>query len=233
MSLGSRHPVESLAQRLASVRARMRRALDQAGRSADSVRLIAVSKQQPEEAIREAYALGQREFGESYAQELSVKCDLLADLSDIEWHFVGHLQTNKAKIAAKLASMVHTVDSTALARQLGLRAQKDRTTRLPVLIEVNVAAEPQKAGASPSEIEEVMAAVDAQPSLHLRGLMTLPPADLQAARRVFETLVTLRNLHGGSRRLPELSMGMSNDLELAIGCGATLVRVGTAIFGER
>ena len=105
---------------------------------------------------------------------------------------------------------------------------------MPVLIEVNVAGEAQKAGAAASEIDEVMQAIAEQPSLALRGLMTMPPADdLEAARGVFATLVSLRNLHGGPARLPELSMGMSHDLEVAVACGATLVRVGTAIFGER
>jgi hypothetical protein len=105
---------------------------------------------------------------------------------------------------------------------------------LPVLIEVNVGGEPQKAGVAPSEIDEVMAAVREQPSLALRGLMTMPPGgDLDAARKVFETLALLRKLHGGASALPELSMGMSSDLEVALACGATMVRVGTAIFGPR
>jgi pyridoxal phosphate enzyme (YggS family) len=224
----------SVAQRLAAVRARIERAASQADRRADAIRLVAVSKRQPPQAIREAYAVGQRAFGESYAQELTVKADALSDLPDIEWHFVGHLQTNKAKIAAKLASMVHTVDSAALARQLGPRVARERTSPLPVLIEVNIGGEAQKAGATPSEIDEVMAAVRAESGLALRGLMTLPPAgDLGVARRTFETLASLRNLHGGAAQLPELSMGMSEDLEAAIACGSTMVRVGTAIFGER
>src|SRR6185437_6382842 len=130
----------------------------------------------------------------------------LADLPDIEWHFIGHLQTNKAKVAARFAHVVHTVDSEALARELGKRAARDRTSPLAVLIETNLAGEPQKAGATASELAEVMAAVHAQPSLSLRGLMTMPPAgDLAAAKRTFETLSLLRNLHGGAAVLPELS----------------------------
>jgi uncharacterized pyridoxal phosphate-containing UPF0001 family protein len=121
-----------------------------------------------------------------------------------------------------------------LARELGRRTAKERATPLPVLIEVNVGGEPQKAGATPGEIAEVMAAVHAQASLSLRGLMTVPPAgDPEIARSVFETLATLRNLHGGTTELPELSMGMSDDLETAIASGSTMVRVGTAIFGAR
>ena len=224
----------SIAERLADVRARIEHAAHAAGRSPGDVKLIAVSKTKPVEAIREAYASGQRAFGENYAQELATKAEALADLIDLEWHFIGHLQTNKAKVAARFAQVVHAIDSPALARELGKRASKDRSSLLEVLIEVNMGREPQKAGATPSEIEEVIAAVRAQPSLALRGLMTMPPAgDLAAARQTFETLALLRNLHGGAAALPELSMGMSEDLEVAVACGASCVRVGRAIFGER
>jgi pyridoxal phosphate enzyme (YggS family) len=224
----------SVAGRLADVRARVEGAARAAGRSPDAVKLVAVSKVKPAEAIREAYEAGQRAFGESYAQELSAKADALRDLAEIEWHFIGHLQSNKAKVAAKYAHVVHTVDSVALARDLGKRAGRDRSTPLAVLVEVNTSGEPQKAGACPSEIEEVARAIQGQPSLALRGLMTIPRAgDLEAARTAFGTLALLRNLHGGPAVLPELSMGMSSDLEVAIACGATLVRVGTAIFGAR
>jgi hypothetical protein len=220
--------------RLGDVRARIARASAAAGRPEHEVKLVAVSKTKPPDAIREAYAAGQRAFGENYAQELAAKAEALADLVDIEWHFIGHLQTNKAKVAARFAHVVHAVDSSALAGELGKRAASDRAGPLVVLIEVNLGGEPQKAGATPSELAEVMAAVQAQPSLHLRGLMTMPPAgDLDGARRTFETLALLRNMHGGPAVLPELSMGMSEDLEVAIACGASLVRVGRAIFGNR
>ncbi len=224
----------TIASRLEEVRGRVARAADAAGRDPALVRLVAVSKTKPPDAIREAYAAGQRAFGESYAQELVGKTQALADLTDIEWHFVGHLQTNKAKLAAKHASVVHTVDSAALARELGKRVAKERVAPLPVLIEVNVGGETQKAGATPGDIDEVMVAVCAQPALALRGLMTVPPAGtIDDARRVFATLATLRSLHGGVAALPELSMGMSEDLEVAVECGATYVRVGSAIFGAR
>jgi pyridoxal phosphate enzyme (YggS family) len=223
----------SVADGLAGVRARIERAAVAAGRDPASVRLVAVSKTHGPGAVREAYAAGQRVFGESYAQELAEKAAALADLGDIEWHFIGHLQTNKARLVARSAHVVHTVDSVVLARELGKRASREGR-RLPVLVEVNVGGEAQKAGTSPGDLEEVLQAVLSQESLVLRGLMTMPPAgDLSAARRVFETLVSLRNLHGGAPRLPELSMGMSDDLEIAVACGATLVRVGTAIFGPR
>jgi pyridoxal phosphate enzyme (YggS family) len=225
----------SVAARLADVHERIERAAGACGRDPRGVRLVAVSKTKPPEAIREAYAAGQRAFGENYAQELAAKAEALADLPELQWHFVGHLQTNKAKLAAKHAHVVHTVDSAALARELGKRVAKEgRALPLPVLVEVNIGGERQKAGAAPSEIAEVMAAVQAQPGLGLRGLMTVPPeGDLGAARRVFETVATLRNLHGGVAVLPELSIGMTADLEIAIACGATLVRVGVGVFGPR
>ena len=219
---------------LAAVRERIERAAAGAGRSARDVKLVAVSKAQPAGAIRRAYGAGQRAFGESYAQELAAKAEALVDLDEIEWHFIGHLQTNKAKIVARYAHVVHSVDSEVLAHELGKRAAREARGVLPVLIEVNVAREPQKAGAAPSEIDAVMQAIRVEPSLVLQGLMTVPPAGSpEAARGVFGTLATLRSLHGGPGTLPELSMGMSADFEMAVACGSTCVRVGTAIFGER
>jgi pyridoxal phosphate enzyme (YggS family) len=224
----------SVAERLDAVRARVARAAAGAGRDAAEIAMVAVSKGHPAEAIRDAHGAGQRAFGESYAQELAQKAEALADLDGIVWHFIGHLQTNKTKIVAARAAVVHSVDSEVLARELGKRAAQMRTVPLPVLIEVNVAREPQKSGATPSEIDDVVRAVRAEPSLALRGLMTVPPAgDEAAARSVFSALVTLRNLHGGPRALPELSMGMTADFEAAIALGSTCVRIGTAIFGAR
>jgi pyridoxal phosphate enzyme (YggS family) len=223
----------SVERRLAAVRERIAQAAIRAGRDATDVKLVAVSKAQPPDTIRQAYAAGQRAFGESYAQELATKAEALAEL-DIEWHFIGHLQTNKAKIVAKHAHEVHSVGSEVLARELGKRVAREGRAALPVLIEVNVAREPQKSGASASELEAVIQAVRAEPSLALRGLMTVPPAgSLDQAAGTFGALATLRNLHGGPRLLPELSMGMSGDFETAIACGSTCVRVGTAIFGAR
>ena len=223
----------SVADALAEVRAQIDEAARASGRDPSSVKLVAVSKTKPPEAIREAYAAGQRAFGESYAQELDGKAKALADLADIEWHFIGHLQSNKAKVVTRVASLVHTVDGAALARELGRRAASAGRV-LPVLVEVNVASEPQKYGASPQEIAEVIDAVHAEPTLALRGLMTMPPfGDPEAARRVFSALASLRSLHGGAAVLPELSMGMSQDFAIGIACGATIVRVGTAVFGAR
>ncbi len=224
----------SVADNLAQVRERIARAATAVGRDPASVQLVAVSKTKSPALIREAHAAGQRLFGENYAQELAQKAEALADLPDLRWHFIGHLQTNKARVVAGCAHAVHTVDSAALARELGKRVEKAGRGPLPVLIEVSLGGEAQKAGVTASEIAEVMVAIAAQPALSLRGLMMVPPAgNLDTARKVFETLASLRNLHGGLAVLPELSMGMSEDLELAVAAGATLVRVGTAIFGTR
>jgi pyridoxal phosphate enzyme (YggS family) len=224
----------TIAEALSSVRDRMGRAAAAASRAPSEVRLIAVSKTKPASAIREAYAAGQRDFGENYAQELVQKAEELRDLVDLQWHFIGHLQSNKARMVAKVAHVVHAVDGPGLARELAKRfAKEGRGARLPVLVEVNVGDEPQKHGASAAALGDLLAAVDAEPALHLRGLMTIPPNDIEGARRAFEALASLRSLHGGRARLPELSMGMSDDLEVAVACGATMIRVGSAIFGAR
>lgn len=226
--------MSEVAARLAQVRARIDEAARACAREPAAIRLVAVSKTKPASAIREAYAAGQREFGESYAQELADKAVQLADLSDIRWHFIGHLQSNKAKVVAKHAHAVHAIDGESLARELGRRTAKEGRGPIDALVEVKLSHEPTKHGVRPEELEEVLKAIEKEPSLRLRGLMTMPPPDdLEAARAAFSTLESLRNLHGGVARLPELSMGMTADLEVAIACGATMVRVGTAIFGER
>lgn len=235
----------SIAARLASVRERIARAAASSGRSPP--RLIAVSKLQPAEAIRAAYAAGQRDFGENYVQELDAKARELAELEDLRWHFIGHLQRNKVKLALASASAIHSVDSARLAAEIGKRAREAELPerrrvplagsdpRLPVLVEVNVGGEASKSGCAPGELGAVLSAVEAEPALRLAGLMTVPPAteDPSGARPYFERLVGLRDAAGGAERLPELSMGMTHDLEIAIACGATLVRVGAAIFGAR
>jgi pyridoxal phosphate enzyme (YggS family) len=227
----------TVAEGLLAVQDRIARAAGAVGRDPASVRLVAVSKTKPASAIREAYAAGQRDFGENYAQELAEKAAELAELVDLRWHFIGHLQSNKARLIVGCLSMLHTIDGASLAREVGKRAAKagsgEARERLPVLVEVNVGGEPQKHGITPADLSAVIAAVDAEAALRLRGLMTIPPADLEGARRAFEALRSLQRQHGGSERLPELSMGMSHDLEVAVACGATLVRVGSAIFGER
>lgn len=215
----------SIRENLAAVRARIEKAAEAAGRDPASVKLVAVSKTKTVEAIREAYDEGQRDFGENYAQELVEKADALA-LPDLRWHFIGHLQSNKAKLVAPRAALVHSVDSASLAKELGKRATK----KLPVLALVNVAGEVTKSGVSAADLEALLVAIEAQPNLMLAGLMTMPPpGDLSVAKTSFDALRGLRDAHG----LLELSMGMTDDLEIAIACGATIVRVGTAIFGAR
>jgi pyridoxal phosphate enzyme (YggS family) len=191
------------------------------------VRLVAVSKTQPPEAIREAYAAGQRDFGENYVQEWRAKADALADLPDLAWHFVGGLQTNKVKYLAGRVALVHTVDREELGQEIARRwARAGATAR--VLVEVNVGREDGKAGCAPDDAPGIVEALRALPALEVAGLTCVPPADLDP-RPFFAGLRALRDRLG----LRELSMGMSADYAVAIEEGATLVRVGTAIFGER
>jgi pyridoxal phosphate enzyme (YggS family) len=227
--------MSSIVQRLEATRARIEQAATAAGRSSQSVVLVAVSKRKPIEMIREAYAAGQRDFGENYAQELAHKAEQLGALDGIRWHMIGHLQRNKARQVIDVAWALHTVDSVRLTEELERRAQVVSRVPLRVLVEVNVAGELSKSGCTPADLEAILDAVERQPSLRLSGLMTMPPytEDPHGAHPYFEELVRLRDTHGGQPRLPELSMGMSHDLEEAISTGATLVRVGTAIFGER
>jgi pyridoxal phosphate enzyme (YggS family) len=196
--------------------------------------LVAVSKFQPASAIRAAYAEGQRDFGENYVQELEQKAAELADLVDLRWHLIGHLQRNKARAVVPLASLIHTVHSVELVRELDKRAS-GRESRLPVLVEVNVGGEAQKSGCAPAALGPLLSALDQATQLRSLGLMCVPPhtEDPGASLPYFEQLRRLRDEHGGAQRLPELSMGMTADLAYAVSAGATIVRVGTAIFGER
>jgi len=223
-----------IAARLADVRGRIEAEAARAGRPAGSVRLLAVSKGKPAEAIRAAYAAGQRAFGENYAQELAEKAEALADLEGIEWHFIGRLQRNKAKQVVRAARTVHAVDRAELAAELGKRAAA-AGVKVRALVEVNVSGEASKGGCPAGEVGAVLAAIRAAPSLEAAGLMTVPPEseDPEVARPFFAALRKLRDEHGGAAALPELSMGMTHDFPVAIDEGATLVRVGTAIFGAR
>ena len=222
-----------IAEALELVRQRIRRAALAANRDPGAVRLIAVSKTKPASCIREAYAAGQRDFGENYAQELHEKARELSDLPDLRWHFIGHLQSNKAKMVAPIAHVIHSVDSASLVRELERRLASGGRSPMEVLVEVNVGGEAQKHGVSPESLATLLDLVHEAPHLRLKGLMTIPPNDPERARRAFADLAALREKHGGAARLPELSMGMSQDLDDAIAGGATMVRVGTAIFGER
>ena len=224
----------TISTRLAAVRARIDEATIRAGQKPGSVRLVAVSKTKPAEAIREAYAAGQRDFGENYVQELTQKAAALADLADLRLHFIGALQRNKAKQAASAASVIHTVDREELAVELDRRAGALGRT-LDVLLEVNVGGEASKAGCAPEAVPSLLEA--ARRSVHLRvvGLMAIPPFldDPEAVRPYFARLRALRDGLEAPSLLPELSMGMSHDFHVAIEEGATIVRVGTAIFGAR
>lgn len=224
----------TIAERLTQARERIAQAAKRAGRDPNAVRLVAVSKTHPASAIREAYEAGQRDFGENYAQELVRKAESLADLPDLRWHMIGHLQTNKARHVAPHVAMVHTVDSPKLAAELGRRALAAGRT-FDVLVEVNVARDPAKSGCLPEQLGAVLDALRGQSALRTQGLMTIPPftEDPQGARPYFALLRDLRDAHGGPDLLPELSMGMSHDAEVAVEEGATIVRIGTAIFGAR
>ncbi len=224
--------METVAARLQHIRERIEAAAKAAGRAPESVRLIAVSKGQPSAAIREAYAAGQRDFGENYVQELTRKADELSALSELRLHMLGHLQRNKAKLVVAHASFLHSLDSEALALELDKRRAE---APLPVLIEVAIAGEAQKSGVAPADLPRLLESVKRCARLELRGLMCVPPLseDAEDSRPHFRRLRELQAELGGSEVLPELSMGMSADFEVAIAEGATLVRVGTAIFGAR
>jgi len=217
---------DSLETRLAAVRRRMARAADRSRRDPAGILLLAVTKVFPPAAIREAYALGLRDFGENYVQEFEAKAPGLAGLAGARFHFIGRLQSNKARKAAELFQVVQTVDSPRLAQRLN-----EASGGIQVMLEVKLSAEQAKSGAAPGELPELIAAVRQCPRLELRGLMTMPPwsDDPEASRPYFRRLRELAGLHG----LTELSMGMSHDLETAIEEGATCVRVGSALFGPR
>ncbi len=219
-------PMDGLAERLTAVRARIERAAGRARRDPAQILLLAVTKIFPAEAIHEAYALGLRDFGENYVQEFEGKAPSVAGLAGARFHLIGHLQSNKASKAADLFQVVQTVDSAKLARRLN-----DAGRPLDVMLEVKLSSEESKSGVDPCGVPALVEALRGCANLRLRGLMTMPPwsEDPEAPRPHFRKLRELAEKHG----LPELSMGMSNDLETAIEEGSTCVRVGTALFGKR
>jgi PLP dependent protein len=227
----------TIADRLAGIRGRIVAAAQTAGRDPSSIRLVAVSKTFPIEAICEAYAAGQRDFGENRVQEALQKITSGADL-EITWHLLGHLQANKARKAAQAFSTIHSVDSVELLQQIDAAAvDAGRTPEL--LIQVDLAGEATKFGAQPAEVPQLFDAAVRVRAARVVGLMTLPPVpeSPEDSRKWFRRLRDLRDqwLASGVDRsmLTELSMGMSDDFEIAIEEGATMVRVGTAIFGSR
>ena len=218
----------SVAENLAVVRQRVAAACRRTGRSPDDVTLVGVTKGFPAEAAAQACAAGLQDLGENRVQEALSKIEALdARGMRPRWHLVGHLQTNKAKTVAGRFAIIHSVDSVRLAQALSRRARES----VPILLEVNVAQEASKFGFAPHEVASTLRTVGALPNLEVRGLMTVAPlaADPERVRPIFRRLRGLRDDLG----LRELSMGMTDDFEVAIEEGATMVRVGRAIFGER
>ncbi|NGZ05440.1 MAG: YggS family pyridoxal phosphate-dependent enzyme [Magnetococcales bacterium] len=218
---------------LTHIQARMIAACGRAGRAPDSVRLVAVSKTRTPEEIRSVATLGQVLFAENRVQEARDKIPLVA-AAGLEWHLIGPLQRNKVKTALQFFQMIHSVDSIELAREIAHRSNP--TAPFPVLMQVNIGCEPQKSGVLPNEAQALAQAILTLPGIALRGLMTIPPwsAEAEAARPWFQALAQLRDqlMAAGipAHALQELSMGMSNDFEVAIEEGATLVRIGSAVF---
>lgn len=225
---------QNLPERIRSVRERVAQALVRGGRSAQSVTLLAVTKGQPPEVVRAAADCGLTDFGESYLQEALGKLDALRDRA-LTWHFVGRLQANKTRAVAEAFAWVHAVDRLRIAQRLS-EQRSPHTPPLNVCLQVNLGDESTKGGVAPAELGGLARAVSALPRLKLRGLMCIPPEETAAARqhawfrelhRLYATLVD------GGVALDTLSMGMSGDFEAAIEEGATIVRVGTALFGPR
>ncbi len=230
----------SVAANLASIQERITAAAHRSGRRPGDIKLMAVSKTQPPERIREAYEAGQRLFGENRVQDFATKAGVLQDLHTAEWHMIGHVQTNKTAKTVDLFRAVDSVDSLKLAERLNAAASR-LSRKLDVLIEINVGGEAAKSGVAPDSpaLEELLGAAPRLEALVFRGLMTVPPFtdDPEGARPYFRQLRELRDTIAARKLsaivMDQLSMGMSHDFEVAIEEGSTCVRVGTAIFGER
>lgn len=225
----------SIADNLAALRARIDAAANRAGRDPAEITLVAVSKTKPAEMVEEAAAAGQNVFGENYVQEALAK--QLSVSAKVEWHLVGSLQTNKAKQVVGRFALLHAVDSEKLARELDKRAAAQGVERVDALLEINLAGEESKAGIAPGEASALLGRLRDLARLRFRGLMAMPPPeDGEANRPRFRALKELSHALSKEGLLPEkpaLSMGTTGDFEAAIEEGATLVRIGTAIFGER
>lgn len=227
-----------LRERLADVRTRVDAAARRCDRDPGEITIIAVSKTHPPEVIRLAALAGVQDFGENRVQEAESKISE-ARIQDVRWHLIGHLQANKARRAVKLFDVIHTLDSTSLAQRLDRLCAEEGKERLPVLIQVDLGNEETKSGVTQSDLPKIVEAVNNCARLELNGLMTLPPflSDPEQVRPFFRRLRELRDEFSASGRFQnrsiELSMGMSHDFEVAIEEGATMVRIGTAIFGER
>lgn len=221
-----------IATRLREVRYRIAEAATRSGRKAEAIRLVLASKTQPAEALAAAYDAGARDFGENYVQEAVAKRSALGERSDLRWHLIGNLQSNKARLAVATFDLIHTLERTSLAVAL----QRIRSTPpIPVLIEVNIGGEVSKSGVAPSGAEALID--EDHDRVAIEGLMTVPPASANpaAARRWFAEMRELRDrlTLATGLALGDLSMGMTDDYEAAIAEGATIVRVGRAVFGSR
>lgn len=226
--------MSSIAQSLEETRNRVTVLERRYDRPPGDVRVLAVSKTKPPEAVRAAAEAGQREFGENHVQDALVKLDALGGL-DLIWHFIGPVQSNKTRVVAARFDWVHSIDRAKIATRLNAHRPEDLPP-LEVCIQVNVSGEDSKSGVDPDQVEALARVVSGLPRLKLRGLMTLPRpcADLEAQRQPFAALRrNLETLNTRGFALDTLSMGMSNDMEAAIAEGATIVRIGTALFGAR
>lgn len=234
----TRDPIASIGQHLAALEARVRGACERANRRREEVTVVAVSKLQPASLIRAAYEQGVRDFGENYAQELHAKARELADLEQIRWHFIGHLQRNKAQLVVGQVALIHSVSSTALIDRID-RLAADRGAPQDVLLQLNLSGELAKTGASADTLDALLQHCQRKSHISCVGLMTMPPLTERPAdaEPLFARLRELRDERqtrgaaGGTLR--HLSMGMSADFDVAIACGATMVRIGSAIFGPR
>ncbi|MBV9504895.1 MAG: YggS family pyridoxal phosphate-dependent enzyme [Acidobacteriia bacterium] len=217
---------ENLQAKLESVQERILRAAERARRDPAQVLLLAVTKVFPAGVIQDGYELGLRDFGENYIQEFETKAPQVRSLPGARFHLIGHLQSNKSRRGVELFDVIQTVDSAKLAKRLNEAGKP-----IDVMLEVKLSPEEAKSGASPSELPDLIAAVRALPNLRLLGLMTMPPwsREPEASRPFFRQLRELADQHG----CRQLSMGMSNDFEVAIEEGSTCVRIGTALFGKR
>jgi hypothetical protein len=224
----------SLAENLDSIQQRIRAACDRAGRAPETVTLLAVTKGQPPDVVNEAGKLGLAFFGENKIQEAKAKIPLCS--GKLRWHFIGHLQTNKCRDAVELFEMIQSVDSLNVAREISKRADLAGKA-MPILLEVNLAGEASKFGYRPEAVEAELTQINGLPRIEIHGLMTVPPwtANAENVRPVFRQLRELKQhceqILGAP--LPHLSMGMTGDFEVAIEEGATIVRIGTALFGQR
>ena len=240
MGVEVRIDAAGLRERAGEVQARIERAARRAGREPREVKLVAVSKTHPPELIRLAVTVGLTDFGENRVQEAEAKIgELKKHAPGLRWHLVGHLQPNKARRAARLFDLIHSADSAALVKRLERVCEEEGRERLEVLVQVDLAGEATKSGASEGELPDIFEALGRCARVRCRGLMVLPPffEDAEQTRPFFRRLRELRDEWGARGAFGggagELSMGMSHDYEVAVAEGATLVRVGTAVFGER